>query len=190
MAQPAGQASANAQDDRPGTGRLVRPGRASVHKSSGLGFPVYRLLERERSVASFGRYSFFKIYIGTGQRIELPDGSRWRLRAVGIAGDICPVIVNSEGQRVAQAGLKPSHYGINGPDYAYGLIPIENLRIGRPIRWTLTHRGDYVAQFTRRPREVMISEAVHLSAVLLSFVLMDFGIPGEQSRRIPSFKWA
>lgn len=175
---------------RPGSPRYVLPGQAEVRRAQLLGFPAHCLIQEGHPIASLGRYSFLSIYFGRGQRIELPDGRRWRLWAMGSGGSISPVVTNSEGLRVSQAGLRHRHYGINGRDYAYELIPGEAVRIGRSGLWTLTRHEDYIAHFTRRPRRVTVLEPVPLPAVLLSFVLMDFGIPGEHAPRIPKFTWA
>ncbi|MGI9648324.1 MAG: hypothetical protein ACR2OI_07370, partial [Acidimicrobiia bacterium] len=103
---------------------------------------------------------------------------------------IRPTIINSEGQRVAQASQRIGTYGITGKEWGYVLLPNRASKLVRPQHWTLAHLDDHVAEFTRRPREITTSQPVPLAAVLLAFALIDLGILGEDGPRIPAFKWA
>ena len=100
------------------TGRVVL---SRVHL---LRFPAYTVTGDEGVLAEIGRFGWFRIFFGPGQRIRLPDGTRWRLKSIGRTRYISPLIVNDEGLRVAEAapGIKKA-YGINGPDYAFTLYP-------------------------------------------------------------------
>jgi hypothetical protein len=158
-------------------------GRAEVEKASERGFPRYRLVaDRVGGLAEIGRYSWFAIYLGKGQRIVLPSGAEWRLRAVGFGSAICPVIVDEDRRKVAQAFPGTKNYGINGPDYAYVLYSAMRRR-GND--WLLRHHETDSARFTRRPRNVEAVEPVPVAAVLLSFVVMQFGVPGDEEHFVP-----
>lgn len=185
VATPAPRAGGGIADER-----LIHPGRVAIRRSRRWSFPAYQLLRQESLVASFGRYSMLNIYFGPGQRISLSDGTRWRLRAIGVGGAICPIVTDADGRRISQSGLMARHYGINTPGHAYGLIRAEQSVLGTVNRWILTHEEDYVMHLTRRPREALIVAAVPLATVLLSFVLMDFGIPGEDAPRFSVFGWS
>lgn len=163
---------------------------AGIHRTRTPGFPAFEVKADGRRVAAIGRYSALNIFFGWGQRIRLADGSRWRLRTMGTAANIRPTIVNSEGQRVAQASQRIGTYGITGKEWGYVLLPNEATKLVRPQHWTLAQLDDHVAQLTRRPRRVITSEPVPLAAILLAFALIDLGIVGEDRPRIPAFKWA
>ncbi len=109
--------------------------------------------------------------------------------AVGRAGTICPIVRNSQRQPIAEAGPRHGHYGINGRGYAYELVPGEAPRFSVAGRWILTQHDLYLAHLTRRPRQAEVVEPIPTAALLLSFVLADFGIPGENAPRIPAFRW-
>ena len=164
-------------------------GEAAVHRANRLRFPAYRLVANGTTVASLGRYSFFNIFFGRGQKIVLADRTIWRLRAVGIGPNICPLITNEEGQRVSQAMLRTGSYGIHGRRYGYVLKPNEAPGLGRENNWVLFRHDQELARFTRRPRQLDTAEPIPLAAALLGFVVLDFGIPGEDAPRIPAFRW-
>ena len=161
-------------------------GRAEIHRVSGRGFPTHRLVDDGGEViAELGAFSWFSIYLGRGQRVALPDGTRWRIRARSRVHTIAPVIVDSEQRKVVESGHGYKNYGINGPDYAYVLNPDEKRR-SRARRWTLRHHESTVATVERHPRTVDATEPVPLAVVLMSFVLIQFGIPGEEELALPA----
>ncbi|MGI9647989.1 MAG: hypothetical protein ACR2OI_05675, partial [Acidimicrobiia bacterium] len=94
---------------------------AAIHRSWSPGFPAFIVEADGRKVASIGRYSALNIFFGWGQRIRLSDGTRWRLRTMGTSANIRPTIINSEGQRVAQASQRIGTYGITGKEWGYVL---------------------------------------------------------------------
>lgn len=171
--------------ETPGGPTLV--GAAEVRRIAGRGFPIYRLATGNGTLlAEMARYSWFTIFLGRGQRILLPSGALWRLRAVSWTHAICPVMVDAEARKVAQAAPGAGNYGINGRDYAFVLYPAEGH--GRN-NWILRHHEDDVARMTRRPRAVEAATPVPLAAVLLGFVVMQFGIPGQEQLATPG-GWA
>ncbi len=158
-------------------------GTAEVHRIARRGFPTYRFaLADGTPLAAMGRYSWFNIYLGRGQRILLPSGEQWRMRAVGWANAICPVIVDAEQRKVARSAPGAKNYGINGPDYAYVLYADEGRRRNR---WILRHHENDVAAMTRRPRTIETDRPVPLAAALLGFVVMQFGVPGQERLAAP-----
>lgn len=164
-------------------------GRATVRRVRRWKFPVFELDQDGNVLAHMGRTGWFKVYLGTGQRIEIPELGRWTIRSIGIGGAFSPVIVDSSGRKVALAGLSQGSYGINGKDYSCVLAPVDKPLIGRANTWTLRRFEDDLATITRYPLSVDASHPVHLGAVLMSFVLVRYGLPEESQPRIPSFHW-
>ncbi len=161
-------------------------GRAELVKAPGRGFPRYVLVEDGgRPLAELGRFSWFSIYLGRGQRVELPDGRRWRIRARSRLHTIAPVIVDQDLRKVAEAAHGYKNYGINGKDYAYVLNPDEKRRT-RARRWSLRMHETDVAAIRRQPMLVEAWEPIPLAVVLMSFVLMQFGVPGEDEMTVPA----
>ena len=74
-------------------------------------------------------------------------------------------------------------YGINGKSYGCALYPAEKPRFGRANRWILRQHEDELAVIQRSPLRVEASLPVHLGAVLLSFVLVRYGLPEESVPR-------
>lgn len=175
--------------DQPPTAELLLTGTAEVRRARRTGFPAFHLLADGKHLASLGRFSFFNIFFGRGQRIQLANGRTWRLGAVTVGPNICPLITNEQGRRVSQATLRHGSYGINGREYGYVLKPDEAPRWGRENRWVLIQRTEELAHLRRRPRRVSTIQPVPVAAALLAFVLMDVGIPGEDAPRLPAMKW-
>ena len=164
-------------------------GKATVRRLGRWRFPVFELEQGGHVLAHMGRTGWIKVYLGRGQRVELADGSRWAIRSIGIGGSFAPIIVDSSGRKVTLAGMSHGTYGINGKDYSCVLTPVDKPRIGRANRWVLRRFEDDLATITRYPLSVDASRPVHLGAVLMSFVLVRYGLPAESMPRIPSFRW-
>jgi hypothetical protein len=164
-------------------------GRASVRRIRRWKFPVFELEQGGDVLAHLGRAGWIKIYLGSGQRVELPNGERWRIRSIGIGGTFSPIIVDSLGRKVALGGVSHGSYGINGKDYSCVLAPVDKPMVGRANTWSLRRFEDELATITRYPLSVDASLPVHLGAVLMSFVLVRYGLPEESMPRIPSFRW-
>lgn len=164
-------------------------GSARVRRVGRIRFPVFELTRDREVLAHLGRTGWFKIYLWSGQRIELSDGARWRLRSIGARGSVSPLIVEVDGRKVAIAGLRNGSYGISGRDFACVLYPAHKPRIGRANRWILRQFEQELALITRQPLSVEAAAPVHLSAVLLSFALIRYGLPDEAKPGIPVFRW-
>jgi hypothetical protein len=164
-------------------------GPAAVRRLGRWRFPVFELEQDGDVLARMGRTGWIKIYLGSGQRIDLPDGDRWRIRSIGTGGTFIPVIVDSSGRKVALGGLSHGSYGINGRDYSCVLAPVDKPMVGRANTWVLRSFEDDLAIITRQPLSIDASLQVHLGAVLMSFVLVRYGLPEETMPRIPAFRW-
>ncbi len=164
-------------------------GSASVRRVGRVGFPVFELVRDSEVLARLGRTGWFKIYLWSGQRIELSDGARWKLRSIGAHGGISPLIVDAGGRKVAIAGLRDGCYGISGRDFACALYPAHKPRIGRANGWILREFEQELALITRHPLSVEAAAPVHLGAVLLSFALVRYGLPDEATPGVPAFRW-
>jgi len=84
-------------------------------------------------------------FFGRGQRIELLDGSRWRIKSVGQSGKICPAIFDSEIRRIAVSSLGVGTYGINGRDYGCVIYASAGRRFGRFNDWIIREYEDELA---------------------------------------------
>jgi len=164
-------------------------GKATVRRIRRWKFPVFELRQDGDVLARMGRTGWIKVYLGSGQRVELPNGDRWTIRSIGSGGTFSPIIVDSSGRKVALAGMSHGTYGINGKDYSCVLAPVDEPMIGRANTWILRRFEHEIATITRYPLSVDASLPVHLGAVLMSFVLVRYGLPEESTPRIPSFHW-
>lgn len=141
-------------------------------------------------LARMGRTGWLKVYFGRGQHIELADGTDWRLRSIDIAGDVCPVIVDTSQRKIALASpLTGGGYGINGKNFAHVLYPFKKAGLLRSGRWILRDRENDIAVINRRPLSAITSEPVHTGSVLLAFALVKFGLPSEKKPALPAMKW-
>jgi hypothetical protein len=127
--------------------------------------------------------------MGRGQTIELLEGTVWHLRAVGIAGAICPVTVYADMRRVALASPNRGACGLNGPDWAQVLYPTEKRRFIRSNYWILREQETDMAVATRSPRLLIANPAIPLSATSLALTLVSYSIPGESKLGVPQFRW-
>ncbi len=164
-------------------------GKAQLRRIGWWRFPVYELTRDGFRLALLGRAGWFKIFLGAGQRIELPDGSRWRLRSVAVAGDIWPVVVDAQQRKVALAGASHGTYGINTKDAAYVLYRAGARRRGRST-WVLRHLEDEVAILDRNPVSILATRPVPIGVILLGIVLTKYGLPSDSAPKMPSFSWA
>lgn len=163
-------------------------GTAAMFRVGRLRFPVFELRQDGRVLASMGRPGLMKIMFGRGQRVELADGTAWRVQALGVAGAICPAVFDSDRRKVAISSPRDDKYGINGKDYGCILYAAEKRRFSRADRWIMREYETELGSFTRYPPSVRANEPVHLGAVILSFTLMRYGILGESAPRF-NFHW-
>lgn len=152
-------------------------------------FPVFELASGQEVLARLARPGWIRIFFGRGQLIELADGRRWRLRAVGIAGAICPVIVDSDMRKVAIAMPRHAGYGVNGRDWAYAVVPAQPRRLVRSNRWIIREHEDNIGVATRTPWQVTTTRTVPLAAAILALTLATHEIPGESGLGTPNVRW-
>lgn len=170
------------------TGEHEMLGRAEVRRVGRLRFPVFELVQDDVVLASMGRTGWIKVFLGRGQRIELADGSAWRLTSVGTGGAVCPAILDDDKRKIAVSSVAVDGYGINGKAFGFTFHIGENNHLSRANRWILRHYEDEIATVTRHPSAVDASVPVHLGAVLMSFTLARYGILGESRPRF-AFRW-
>lgn len=169
--------------DRYGDQQLIF-GEAHVRRAKGKDLP-FELIQDDEVVVALGRYSWFNIFLGRGQRVDFPTGDRWRVRAVGWHKYVCPMVVDVDRGKLAIA--KPgvgTTYGINGKSWGFVMAPTEGGR-GRSNGWTLSEDGTELAVVSRKPQKVFCGEAMPLAAILLGFVMTRFDIPGERDLGVP-----
>jgi len=164
-------------------------GRVSVHRVGRWRFPVFELRQGATVLAQMGRQGWYRIFFGTGQRIELADGSGWRLRATGRAGAICPVVVDEDQLKIVLGSPVVGGYGVIGMTNAYKLYLTEPSCLVRANRWILREHEKQVAVVSRFPLELDATRGIHIGTVLMSFALIQYGIPGENRLRAPKLNW-
>lgn len=163
-------------------------GRAELRRVGGHRFPANEIVQEGEVVARLGPLGWLRIYLGRGSRVELADGTRWRIRSATIGGLICPLVVDAAGRKVALARGGTGIYGISGRDYGYTLNPGPKRRRATS-RWILRHHQDDIATVTRRPPALDATAPVHLGAVLLSLVLIKYGVPDDSRVGLPTIRW-
>ena len=132
--------------------------------------------------------SWIKVYLGSGQEIVLPDGTRWRLMGTQCGRAVCPVIVSERG-RLALASPGVKYYLITGLESAYVLHPAEKPRWGKALHWILREQEVNVADIDLSKLAATVYEPISLAAVILCFAVIRLGIPGEGDTGVPGFRW-
>jgi hypothetical protein len=161
-------------------------GSASLQRANRFGFPAFELVGGTGAVhASLGRSGWFRVFFGRGTRIELPDGTRWRLKAAGYGPYLAPLIIGEEGKLVVALPESKRRYGINGRDYAYHFYPEDGRRSSSV--WILREHETDLAVFRKNVVDAHLPVA--MPAVLLCFTMMKYGIPGEGRFGIPELRW-
>jgi len=164
-------------------------GTASLRRVQAVGFPAFicESSDSGKVLAEIARIGWFRLLFGRGIRIRLPDGAEWRMSSLGVAGQLVPIVRCDAGKLAVGASVGSRSYGINGRDFAYNLYP-ETARGIRRHTWHLREHETHLATMT--PQSITSDQPVPLAAVLLCFVLIKYGIPGEASFGIPDFRWA
>lgn len=164
-------------------------GEAQLRRIGYWGLPVFGLFQDDEVMALLARFSWWSTYFGRGQKIELPDGTRWRLRSVERGGVIRPVLVDTESRPVAIAVAELGRYAINGERNAYVLYSANRRGFARRNEWVLRSYEQEDAVITSHPPAIEAFQPVPLPAVILSFALIKLGIPGEDGLHVPAIQW-
>lgn len=143
-------------------------------------FPIEELVDANGTIARLGRDGSIRVLFGRGRRVQLADGTEWRIKALESGPFIAPVIMSPSGKI---AGSGPLHakrsYGINLKDQSYTLIPLGRVGMRIPRHWTLRHHDVDAATIDVVTRMADADEPVPTAAVLIAFALLTHGIPGE-----------
>lgn len=168
---------------------MVHSEYAVMRRVGWWGFPTHELVVNGDVAARLGRAGWWRIFFGRGRVIELVDGTRWRLRATGMAGAICPVVVDASFRKIALAAPAHGGYGINGANWAYVLYPAERRRLSRCNTWILREFEEDVGVVTRTPWRAETTAPVPTGAVIVALTLVVYAIPGENRLFVPEFRW-
>jgi hypothetical protein len=166
-------------------------GPASLRRTSMFTFPVYDFVQADgttegKTLARLGRDGWFRVYLGRGRRVELPDGTKWRVAATGVGRYIEPIVTSSSGNLAVAAPHGRRSYSVNGRDYAYTLFSSRRSRLAL-ARWSLREHDTIITTF--ESNSMVADQPVPLAAALLCFTLIKYGIPGE-AKLVPEFHWA
>ena len=167
-------------------------GSASLRRVGVLRFPISVLVREDRVrgeevMARLGRDGWLRVFFGPGRRVELADGTPWRVAATGSGACIVPVVTCERGKLAVAEPSGQRSYGVNGPDYAYNLYPSNPAGPGMRA-WTLREHDTELATFGSR--SMYADHPVPLAAVLVCFTVIKYGVPGEASMFVPQFRWA
>jgi len=155
-------------------------GTASLRHVGRWRFPKEELVGTTGTIARLGRDGSIRVLLGRGRRVQLADGTEWRIKALESGPFITPVIMSPSGKI---AGSGPLHakrsYGINLKDQSYTLIPLGRVGMRIPRHWALRHHDIDAATIDIVTRTVNADEPIPTAAVLMVFALLTHGIPGE-----------
>lgn len=165
--------------EAPAGSRLIQ-GSVRFQRVSHLGFPTEELHGDGGLIAQLGRDGSLRIFFGRGRRIQLADGTEWRIKSITSGRHIVPTIQSAEG-RIAISGplYAKRSYGLNGKDWGYSLIPLGRVGLRNPGLWALRRHETEVAAIDFHERLVHAPEPLPLAAALLAFAVITHGIPGE-----------
>jgi hypothetical protein len=127
------------------------------------------------------------MFFGRGRRVQLVDGTEWRIKARTAGPYIVPVIKAPTGFVATSGPLGGRNfYGINGKSFAYVLVPLGRVRLIGDVNWSMRRHGIEVA--TVDPTRVIHTiEPIPVAAALMALTLITHGIPGE-SKLMPAQK--
>lgn len=179
----------SAEQHNVASGQRYLSGSVTVGRVNLFKFPAFEMTKGTDIILEIGRLSSWSIYFGSGQRIELHDGKRWRISSIERSGAISAVVVDDEKRLIAMGSLTRGGYGINGKGFAYDLVSLEKSRpLTRSNRWILRESEEELAEITRVPSTLVAHHPVRVSALVLAHTLAHVGIPGEKG--MPSPRWA
>lgn len=162
-------------------------GTASLRRVGTLFFPTSVFYSEDGEVlAKLGRDGWFRVFFGRGRRVELPEGTTWRVTALDRGKYLEPRITSKKGKLAVGSSRGDRSYGINGRDYAYVLLPTGGGLFN--TTWELREHDKVLA--TVGSLQMHAHYPVPLAAALLSFTLIKHGVPGEAKLGIPEFHWA
>ncbi len=166
-------------------------GPASLRRIGMLAHPVYVFESQDgapegKILARLSRDGWFRVFFGRGRRVDLPDGTTWRVAATGAGGCIVPIVLCERGKLALAAPHGTRSYGINGREYAYNLYPKSRAGL-RHSSWSLREHDTVLATF--RLNSMFAYHPVPLAAALLCFTLIKYGVPGEEDLGVPKFRW-
>jgi len=164
-------------------------GLASIRRVARLSFPtfVFEATEpAEGMLARLGRDGWFRLYFGRGRRVELRDGTPWRIQAVETAGQLLPIVTCPDGKLAVGASMGARSYGIHGRDFAYSLYRSKPGVLGKSS-WILREHETELATFVTG--RVLAERPIPLAAALLCFTLMKHGVPSDASPSVPKLHW-
>jgi hypothetical protein len=155
-------------------------GHVALRRVGLLRFPTEELIGATGTIARLGRDGSIRVLFGRGRKVQLADGTEWRIKALESGPFITPVIM-SPSAKIAGSG--PLHarrsYGINLKDQSFTLIPLGRVGLRLPRHWALRRDEIDVATIDIATRTVDAEEPVPTAAVLMAFALLTHGIPGE-----------
>lgn len=165
---------------------------AHLRRIGWIRFPAFELVmdepaENHRVLAKVGRGGWFKVYFGRGRRIELADGTKWRLTAMDKAGSVVPVITSETGKVAYASTTGYRSYGISGRDFAYNLYRDQEPGIGKRATWLLVEFDNPVG--TVGATAIQAESPIPVAVALLCMSLVKFGVPGESKLGIPATQW-
>lgn len=143
------------------------------------GFPTHELIAARVVVARLGRDGTLRTFFGRGRRVELADGTQWRIRATTAGPYIVPIIRASDGM-VATSGPQAGRrcYGINGQHFGYVMVPLGRVKMFDEVSWAMRRHEVEVATIDAGG-VIHTTEPIPTAAALMAFTLIAHGIPGE-----------
>lgn len=161
-------------------------GPATLRRIGFFRFPMFELAGASGPIAHLGRDSSMNIFFGRGRRVRLVDGTELRIKATTSGPHIVPLVTCDTGTIAVSGPLFADRsYGINGKDYAYTLSPLGKVGLRRTGSWVLRRHEFEVAVIDDSKHVIDPIEPVPVAAVLLVFILIAHGIPGEANLMPP-----
>lgn len=154
-------------------------GPISLRRIGRSGFPSHELIAAGRTIARLGRDGPLRMFFGRGRRVQLGDGTEWRIKAATAGPYIVPIIKARTGI-VASSGPVGGRrcYGINGKDFGFVLVPLGPIRLLGQVAWLMRRHEDEVATIDAS-HVIHTNEPVPIAAALMAFTLIEHGVAGE-----------